>query len=398
MSQRPTIYESAARRRRRRVRAAVIGALAAVLVAAAAAGALVLLLRDGDEHAAAATAGHSPSASPAAPALRLSRLGDIEVHRGEKATVRYRVIGQSGAQTAVGLIVTDSAGEQVKSRRLTDAAAAGEWLEALVPVDLEPGRYTYELRLGPSAASDSGASPGAASASPAPGSSASAELVVLEPLPPGFPGTKAVADARDWVSGRDGEVAFAVVDTNGEDAGGYRAHEPFQLASLSKAIMLVASLRDDPTPDAVTEATLTKMITESDNGAAYTVYGQVGAKGMRAVAKAAGMQDYEQGAGWVDTHASAWDEAQLFSQLEVLVPAAGRSLARRAALRRHPHPALGHPRGGRARRLDQLLQGRLAGHGQQAHGPGGLAREGQEAMGARGDERREPHALLRLGH
>ena len=124
-------------------------------------------------------------------------------------------------------------------------------------------------------------------------------------------------------------MAFAVVDTNGEDAGGYRAHEPFQLASLSKAIMLVASLRDDPTPDAATEATLTKMITESDNGAAYTIYGQVGAKGMQAVAKAAGMEDYEQGSGWVDTRASAWDEARLFSQLETLVPAAGRSLARR---------------------------------------------------------------------
>ena len=124
-------------------------------------------------------------------------------------------------------------------------------------------------------------------------------------------------------------MAFAVVDTNGEDAGGYRQHEPFQLASLSKAIMLVASLRDDPTPDSTTEATLTRMITESDNGAAYAIFAQVGAKGMRAVAKAAGMEDYEQGSGWVDTRASAWDEARLFSQLEKLVPAAGRDLARR---------------------------------------------------------------------
>ena len=209
------------------------------------------------------------------------------------------------------LVVTDAGGQQVKARRLTDSAPAGEWLEAAVPVDLPPGRYTYELRLG-----DAGAS-------------ASATLVVLKPLPPGFPGNKAVAAAREWISGRDGDVAFAVVDTNGEPAGGYREHEPFQLASLSKAIMLVASLRDDPTPDAATEATLTRMITESDNGAAYTVFGQVGAKGMRAVAKAAGMQDYEQGSGWVDTRSSAWDQARLFSQLEALVPAAGRSLARR---------------------------------------------------------------------
>ena len=69
---------------------------------------------------------------------------------------------------------------------------------------------------------------------------------MLAPLPPGFPGKKAVAAAEDWISGRDGDVAFAVVDTNGELAGGYREHEPFQLASLSKAILLVATLREDP--------------------------------------------------------------------------------------------------------------------------------------------------------
>ena len=52
------------------------------------------------------------------------------------------------------LVVTDAGGQQVKARRLTDAAPAGEWLEAAVPVDLPPGRYTYELRLG-----DAGAPP-----------------------------------------------------------------------------------------------------------------------------------------------------------------------------------------------------------------------------------------------
>ncbi len=332
MSERPTIYESAARRRRRRRRAALLATVVVVLVVAALVAVAEVWLRDagGDEAAAvAASTSASPSASPSpAAALRLSRLGDVEVHRGETASIRYRVTGDAGDAgdaTAVTLVVTDAAGGRVKARRLTDAAVTGTWLEAAVPIDLEPGRYTYELRLGPSAA----ASLGPVSASPAPRASASAELLVLRPLPPGFPGTKPIAAARDWISGRDGDVAFAVVDTNGKDAGGYREHQPFQLASLSKAIMLVASLRHDPAPDPATEATLTKMLTESDNGAAYAVYGQVGAEGMRSVAKAAGLQDYEQGSGWVDTRASAWDEARLFSQLETLVPAAGRGLARR---------------------------------------------------------------------
>ena len=304
MSERRTIYESARRRRKRRVRAITLVVLIVLLLAAVAVAA-VFFLR-GPETAASGDAAASPSpsvpASPSAAPARLARLTDVEVHRGETATIRYRVVTAPEA-TAVTLVVTDAGGQRVKARRLADAAPAGKWCEAAVPIDLPPGRYTYELRLGDGgASSQAGATPGSSGASPAPGASASAALVVLAPLPPAFPGKKAVAAAREWMAGRDGDVAFAVVDSNGEPAGGYREHEPFQLASLSKAVMLVASLRDDPTPDATTEATLTKMITESDNGAAYAIYGQVGARGMREVARAAGMQDYEQGSG-LDRHA-----------------------------------------------------------------------------------------------
>ena len=158
---------------------------------------------------------------------------------------------------------------------------------------------------------------------------AAAELRVLPSLPPAFPTRKAIAAARGWIAGREGEVAFAVVDSSGKQAGGYHQHEPFQLASLSKAMLLVASLRADPTPDAGSAATLTSMITRSDNDAANTIFSRVGAAGMRKVARLAGMQDYRQGSGWIDTCASAWDEARLFSELDSLVPATGRGLARR---------------------------------------------------------------------
>ncbi len=312
MSEGRTIYESARRRRSRRVRDAGVMVAVVVLLLSAVAAVAVLVRRGGSAAGVGGGAAASTLPSPTAAPARLARLRDLDVHRGETATIRYRVVAASGTPAAaVTLVVTDAGAQQVKARRLTGAASVGEWLEAAVLVDLPPGRYTYELRLG-----DAGAS-------------TSAELIVLKPLPPGFPGNEAVAAAREWISGRDGDTAFAVIDSNGESAGGYREHEPFQLASLSKAIMLVASLRHDPTPDATTEATLTRMITESDNGAAYSIFGQVGDKGMRAVSKAAGMQDYRQGSGWADTRSSAWDQARLFSQLETLVPAAGRSLARR---------------------------------------------------------------------
>ena len=321
MSETPTIYESRARRRRRRTCIAVLGALLALVVVAASVGAAAVLLRADEQGAGVSESAPPASPSPSASPAHVAGLADLEVHRGDKATVRYRVVGAAGAPVTVTLVVTDAAGAQVKARRLTDGTSTGGRLQATVPVDLPAGTYTYALRLGEDGSS--------ASPSPSSGDAASAELRVLPPLPPGFPGAKAVARAKQWLGGRDGEAAFAVVDTNGEEAGGLNQHRTFQAASLAKAILLVAALRDDPTPDAATEATLTKMITESDNGAAYAVFGRVGGKGMRAVARAAGMRDYEQGAGWVDTRVSAADQARFFYDLESLVPAAGRSLARR---------------------------------------------------------------------
>jgi hypothetical protein len=337
VEERPTIYESAARRRSRRLRTVLVIAAAAVLLGGALATAAVWTL-GGESREGVTSAAVSPAPSPAQPSrqsqpldLRLARLADMEVHRGEVAELRYRLVeGPSG--TKVTLVLSDAAGGRIKARRLADAEA-GEWVSARVPIDLEPGRYIYTLHLGvpaESAAGTTGATDTGVAASGPSGSpdSAAAELRVLAPLPPGFPGKMAVAAAEEWIGGRDGEVAFAVVDTKGNDAGGYREHEPFQLASLAKAILLVASLRADPTPDATTRASLTSMITESDNGAASAVFGRAGAEGMKAVARSAAMQDYQQGAGWVDTRASAFDEARFFSRLESLVPAEGRSLAR----------------------------------------------------------------------
>ena len=321
MSESPNTYRSRARRRRRRRRGAVLGALIAVAVVAAVAGAAVVLLRGGEPGAGASvTPSLAEAPSPAATPARVAGLADLEVRRGDEATIRYRVVADAGTTTAVTLVVTDAGGAQVKARRLTADAPAGPTLRAAVRIDLPPGRYTYALRLGDGDA--------ASSQSPSP-TDALAELRVLPPLPPGLPGAKAVASASAWLEGRDGDVGFAVVDTNGEDAGGLHEHRAFQTASLSKAILLVASLRDDPTPDAATEAALTTMITESDNGAAYAIYSRVGAKGMRGVARAAGMEDYEQGSDWIDTRVSASDAARFLHDLESLVPADGRGLARR---------------------------------------------------------------------
>jgi len=294
-----------------------VAALAVLLLSLAAVVAVVALeRRDAERAAAEPQAARTQSASPAA-VPRFASLHAVRVHRGEKARIACRIDGPSGTAWTVMLLVDDPSGAQVKARRL-GVARAGASRSWLVPVDLPAGRYVYRVEA---RAVDSGTDPTTPEA-------VSAAFVVLTPLPLGFPGRKAIAAAFAWAAGRSGDVAAAVVDTNGA-VSGYREHRAFRAASLAKAILLVASLRRDSTPDPSTVATLTRMIEESDNGSAYTIFSRVGAKGMREVARIAGMADYVQGAVWVDTRVSAADQARFFYDYESYVPKDGRSLARR---------------------------------------------------------------------
>ena len=194
----------------------------------------------------------------------------------------------------------DAAGQQVKARRLTDAAAPGKRLEADVPIDL--AARTLHLR----AAARRGRREAPPRRRVRRRRSGLRRLRLrgarrARAAPAGLPRQQ----GRRRRLGLDPTTATAMSPSRSSTPTARRRRlsraRAFQLASLSKAILLVASLRDDPTPDAATEATLTRMITESDNGAANAIFAHVGAKGMRAVAKVAGMQDYEQGSGWIDT-------------------------------------------------------------------------------------------------
>src|SRR5665647_2592495 len=176
---------------------------------------------------------------------------------------------------------------------------------------------------------DGGAQAGPRPAALTPSAPASAaELRVVAPLPPAFPGRKAVARALDWAGGRAGEVGVAVVDSRGEVTG-LHAHATFEGASLVKAMLLVAYLRARPAADPALDGVATTMIAESDNASAYTIYGVVGGKGLKRVATLSGMEDFEPGAGWLDSRVSAADQARFFFDLERYVPAGRRAFARR---------------------------------------------------------------------
>ena len=299
-----TIYESSGRRERRRRRRRLLTAALAVLVLAAA-------------------------------APRTTALSSVEVRRGEQTRLRYRIDGRADDAWTAMLVVPAKNGGQVKAQGL-GASVPAEGVHAVtVRADRPAGRYTYLVHL-----RDPSGRAAAASA---------AELRVLASLPPAFPGRKAVARALDWAGDRSGEVGVAVVDSRGEVTG-LHAHATFEGASLVKAMLLVAYLRARPAADPALDGVATTMIEESDNASAYTIYSVVGGKGLKRVATLSGMEDFEPGAGWLDSRVSTADQARFFFDLERYVPAARRAFARKlltgiTAMQRWGIPAAAGPAG-----------------------------------------------------
>jgi hypothetical protein len=139
-----------------------------------------------------------------------------------------------------------------------------------------------------------------------------------------------IAAARAYAKGRQGVVAFAVLDQDGRLRGLNRTVR-FPSASVVKAMLMVAVLRRTGSGhlDAGTAATLKAMITVSDNDAASAIYDRVGASGLEAVARSAGAKRFEDVGHWANTQLTAADQARFFLKVDRLVPATHRRLARK---------------------------------------------------------------------
>lgn len=138
-----------------------------------------------------------------------------------------------------------------------------------------------------------------------------------------WPDAAAIARARGWLKGRAGRTAFAVVDDRGL-LHGTRMHEQFESASLIKAMLLVACLREldarGAVLDAGTRALLDPMIRSSDNDAASAIFARVGEAGLRELAADAGMTDFASLPAWGSSAVSAADQARFFALLDRLLP------------------------------------------------------------------------------
>lgn len=147
--------------------------------------------------------------------------------------------------------------------------------------------------------------------------------------PEAFPSTRRVRAARRYVRGR-AVSSFALIDTHGR-LRGFQPHRRYVTASVVKAMLLVARLRQigNHLPSASDQAVLEPMIEVSDNNAASAVYGWVGDAGLVALVQRVGMHDLTVGGYWANVHFSAADQAKFFLRVDKLVPPRSRSYARR---------------------------------------------------------------------
>jgi hypothetical protein len=119
-----------------------------------------------------------------------------------------------------------------------------------------------------------------------------------------------------------------VVDSRGHSYG-FHARRSFITASTVKAMLLVAYLRRHRTVSDGMRATLTRMITVSDNSCADAVYASVGRDGLRRLARLARMSSFRTTGGWILCRVDAADMARFFRDMDVYVPRAHRRFAHR---------------------------------------------------------------------
>ncbi len=295
------------RRGRRRPLARLLSILLLVAALLAVAGIGASVVRSGDERGTGARGAASPAK------VRVATIA--EVHRGAPAIVRFSVRDAAHATVGVRLVVTSAGGDVVKTLRLGERTTnAGHTTR--FPVRLPAGRYTCTVEIIARDVTDTrGAAAGAA------------PLHVLAPPPRLVPDAASIARAVQYLRARSGTTALAVVDTHGA-VHGCDVDEQFTGASVVKAMIMVQYLRTHDTLDDEASRRLTSMITESDNDDAYAVYGDVGADGLRRLAKLAGMRHFTVGEDVLHSLITAADQARFFWSMDEYLPSAHRAFAR----------------------------------------------------------------------
>jgi hypothetical protein len=301
------IYRSRGLRRLRFLGVAV----ATLIVAATTTG--LFLGRSASGHAASSGAPVSSPTPRARPHLA-EAVSTATAHKGQVVTVTYRITDPDSATTTVRILIEDTTGGVVANvgpAGTRPATATGSYRFLL---KLKPGRYTWFVRT---------TDPGGVTTV----SAAGGGLTVLAPLPPAFPSAAAIARAAAYLKSRNSAAALAVVDARGV-VRGYNLDKLYTSASVIKAMLLVQYLRTQTTVSASMRATLTSMIEQSNNNAAYATFAIVGAKGLEQLAKVTGMKHFKVGGDVIFSLVSAGDQARFFFNMDKYLPAQHRAFAR----------------------------------------------------------------------
>jgi hypothetical protein len=141
--------------------------------------------------------------------------------------------------------------------------------------------------------------------------------------PAGFPFPSRVKKAASYLHARSGYLSFAIMDTQ-ERLSGVEIHRTFVSASVVKAMLLVARLRQlDAAHQGLSGSehdTLYRMIHVSDNAAATTTWKRVGNSRLYSLARAAHMTDFSIVGIWANAQISAADQARFFYNINHLMP------------------------------------------------------------------------------
>jgi hypothetical protein len=108
---------------------------------------------------------------------------------------------------------------------------------------------------------------------------------------------------------------------------GYHPTRPFITASVVKALLLVAYLRRHSMLDRAASATLTRMITISDNASADAIYRSVGRRSLMRLARLAHMKTFRSSSAWITCRVGAADMARFFRDMERYIPKEHRRFA-----------------------------------------------------------------------
>lgn len=134
---------------------------------------------------------------------------------------------------------------------------------------------------------------------------------------------KRIDAAERYAKLRGDRISFAVRDQCGRLAGEHR-YRVHLSASVVKVMMMVAYLDQRDVRDRSLHPSdrdlLGPMIRESNNRAANTVYGMVGARGIEDVAKRAGMRRFSTQPVWGASEITAGDQARFLQRFERYLP------------------------------------------------------------------------------